>query len=177
MQSSFTVKPFHLIPALAAAIMLSACGGGTTLPSGVKTIGISPSARQAPQVLAPPSASHFTRMAEGEGAWAVGQLRATLTREIAAGQRFQPAMPGKGDAEIMIETLRHGLLEVSGGSYAVTVTATVSITRGSKSLGTRELEGVGSAIQSIRDLEDPAIYHAALQSTFDKIAVEFAASL
>ena len=176
-QSCLSVNPLHLFPALVAAICLSACGGGTHLPSGVRTIGISPSARQAPQVLAPTGASNFSRMAEGEGLWAVSQLRATLARELTATERFQTVSPGKGDAEIMIESLRHGLIEVSGGSYGVSVTATVSITRGGKSLGTRELESVGTTVRSLRELEDPTIYREALQATLDKAAVEFVAEL
>jgi hypothetical protein len=170
------VKPFHLIPALLAALFLSACGG-THLPSGVRTIGIGPSPRHAPQVLAPANSGIFARMAEGESLWAVGQLRAALARELAAGGRFQSVAPGKGDAEFTIDTLRHGLIEVTGGSYAVTVTATISIQRGTKELGPRELEGQGSTLRPLKEFEDPATYQAALQSAFDKLAMEFVAEL
>jgi hypothetical protein len=162
--------------ALVMAILLSACASNH-LPPDVWSISLAPAARRPPVVLAPANGAAFARMADERGTWAVNQLRSTIAREIAAGGRFQSAPTGLGDAEISIGSLRHGLVEVSANSYAVTIAGTVSIARGGKDLGPREFSATGGDIRPLADFEQPANYEAALQTTFDKAALELVTAL
>src|SRR5689334_5393952 len=92
--------------ALATALAISGCASDH-LPAGVHTVSLAPGARQQPVVLAPARATAFARMAEGRDTWAANQLRYAISRELAAGGRFQPQPTGTRDAQIAIETLRH----------------------------------------------------------------------
>src|SRR5215207_86197 len=134
-------------PAFFAVALAFAGCASDHLPSDARTISLAPSARQAPVVLAPARASSFARMANERGTSAVNQLRSAIAREIAAGGRFQASPVGSGDVVMTIDSLRHGLIEVSANSYAVSVAGSVSITRGEKSLGTREFSGMGGDIR------------------------------
>src|SRR5687768_1202348 len=98
------------LAAIAFALAFSACAG-SHLPSSVRSVSLAPAARRPPVVLAPARATAFARMAEERGSWAVNQLRSSIAREITAGGRFQASPTGTGDAEISIESLRHGLVE------------------------------------------------------------------
>src|SRR4051812_36890327 len=150
---------FAPVFAIAAAI-LTGCSS-SHLPGDVRTISLAPAARRPPVVLAPAKATTFARMADAHGTWAANQLRATISRELANGGRFQPATTGQGDAEITIESLRHGLVEVSADHYAVTVAGTVTITHGAKNLGQREFSGTGGDVRPLMDFEDPKTYEDA----------------
>jgi len=147
------------------------------LPSGIRTVSIAPAARQAPLVLAPARATAFARMAEERGSWAVNELRAAISRELAASGRFQAAPSGSGDAQIAIESLRHGLIEVSANRYAVTVAGAVNLHRGSENLGQRDFSGTSGDIRSLAEFEDPAVYEEALRGTLSKVALELVAGL
>jgi hypothetical protein len=161
---------------IAVAVAFSGCAS-EHLPSSIHAISLSPSARRAPVVLAPARASAFAQMANEHATWAANQLRSSIARELTATGRFQAAPNGSGDAEIAIDTLRHGLIEVSANSYAVTVSGAISITQGGKSLGQREFSGTGGDIRPLVDFEDPQKYKAALQGAFDKVALELVSAL
>ena len=167
--------PFGFV-AVAAFIALAGCANDH-LPSSVRTVSLAPAARQQPVVLAPSKATVFARMAEERSTWAANQLRTAIARELASGGRFQPQPTGTGDAQIAIETLRHGVLEVSANNFAVTISGTVSITQGTKSLGVREFSATSGDIRPLLDFEDPRNYEAALQGAFDKAALELTAAL
>ena len=104
-------------------------------------------------------------------------VRSTIAREIAAGGRFQFVPTGGGDAQITIDSLRHGLIEVSANNYAVTVAGSVSVTHGGKDLGPREFSATGGDIRPLAEFEQSATYEAALQTAFDKVALELVAGL
>jgi hypothetical protein len=161
---------------VAVAVAFSGCAS-EHLPSSVHAISLAPEARRAPVVLAPTRAAAFTRMANERDSWAANQLRSAIARELVATGRFQAAPAGGGDAEISIETLRHGLIEVSANSYAVTVSGAISINQGAKSLGQREFSATGGDIRPVAEFEEPQVYEAALQGAFDKVALELVTAL
>ncbi len=172
------MKPLLGLAAATVLIAFSGCASDH-LPSSVRTVSLAPAARQQPVVLAPAKANVFSRMAGERSTWAANQLRAAIAREIANGGRFQtqPTGSGSADAQIAIETLRHGVIEVSANNFAVTVSGTVSITHGAKNLGTREFSATSGDIRPLLDLEDPRNYEAALQGALDKAALELVADL
>lgn len=170
------MRIFFGLAAAVVVVAFSACAGNH-LPSDVRSVSLAPAARRPPVVLAPARGTAFARMADERGAWAVNQLRASIARELAAGGRFQPLPNGTGDAEITIESLRHGLIEVSANSYAVTVAGAISILHGAKSLGQRDFSATSGEIRPLTDFEDPGIYEAALQGTFDKVALELVSGI
>jgi hypothetical protein len=167
---------YSALAAFAVALAFSACAG-SHLPPDARSVSLAPAARRPPVVLAPARATAFARMADEHGTWAANQLRAAIAREIAAGGRFQAAPTGTGDAEISIESLRHGLIEVSSNSYAVTVAGSISIKKGQADLGQREFSGTGGEIRALSDFEDPKNYEAALQGALDKVALELVTAL
>lgn len=167
--------PFRLF-AVALALVTGACAS-KQLPGNVRTVSLAPAARQTPVVLAPSRATGFARMAAERNTWAVNQLRSTISRELAAAGRYQPVPTGQGDAQITIDTLRHGLIEVSANQYAVSVAGTISVARGNESLGQHEFSGTSGQISPLSEFEDPAKYEEALQGTFDKVALELVTGL
>jgi hypothetical protein len=167
---------FRLLLLAGATAALVGCAS-SHLPPDVRTVSFAPSATRPPIVLAPANASTFARMAEERGTTVANLLRASFTRELAAAGRFQPAPSGRGDAEIAIDTLRHGLIEVSAGNFAVSAGGSLTISRGGKVFDQREFSATSGQVLPLRDFEDPAKYEEALQSTFDKIAIEVVSTL
>jgi hypothetical protein len=166
----------HNLLFLAAAVLLSGCASGH-FSSSVKNVGINTAPARGIVVLAPDKANVFAAMAREHNGWLEGQLRASINRQLAQSERFQPAKGTAGDGVVAFNSLRHGLLEVSANNYAAQVIADISLLKDGKVVGNREITSTAGDLRPLMDFEDPKIYEEALTNAADKLALELVADL
>lgn len=141
--------------------------------SGVKVVGVNTTPRKPTVVLSPDKAAFFNSMAKERNGWVEGQLRTSITRELAESGRFQPAKDGGSDGQIVFNSIHHGLLEVSANNYAVQLSADISlIGKNGKSSGSRSITATAGQIHTLAEFEDSKNYEEALTSAADKLALE-----
>lgn len=157
--------------ALAAAALLVGCSSGH-FSSGVKTVSVNTTPQRGVVLLAPDKAPLFSNMANSRGPWLQGQLRAAINHQLSQSSRFQPAK-GAEDGQIVFNSLRHGLIEVSANNYAAQIVADVTLlTKNGKTVGSREITATGGDLHSLIDFEDSKTYEDALIVASDKLALE-----
>jgi hypothetical protein len=162
----------HSLLSLAAAILFAGCAGGH-FGSNVKNVGVNSTPQRGVVVLAPDKANLFGSMAREHNGWLQEQLRASINRELSQSTRFQPVKGTSGEGQIVFNSLRHGLLEVSPNNYAAQVIADISlVTSNGKTIGNREITSMAGELHSLFDFEDPKTYEDALTNASDKLALE-----
>lgn len=168
---SVTMKKLALL-SLFAVITFAGCSRDH-FSSGVKVVGVNSTPRRQTVVLSPSKANSFNSMAQERNGWVEGQLRTSITRELSESGRFQPAKGNEDDGQIVFNSIRHGLLEVSANNYAVQLTADFSlIGKNGKTIGSRELSATAGQIHTLAEFEDSKTYEEALTSAADKLALE-----
>ena len=143
---------------------------------------VNPTPRRPMVLLAPAKSDYFTEMANKQGGWLEGRLRGAINRELAQSVRFRTARGGQPDGEIVFDSVRHGLIEVSANHYVVTLTAEVTLYKGggnarsrsseSRTVGHREISTNSGEMHTIEEFEDARIYEQGLDSAVDKLALE-----
>ncbi len=128
-------------------------------------------------ILSPARENYFSQIAREHNDWLVTALNTAVRRELANGGRYQNAPTGTADAEITFETLRHGLIEVTADNYAVQLSGSASVTKGSKQVSSHDFSSTSGAIRPLKDFEDTKNYEEALQGVVDKVALELVTSL
>jgi hypothetical protein len=172
----------RIAASVAATILFAACSSGG-LPGSVRTVSVAQGTRHTPQVLAPANSRYFSGVAESRSSHIAGELRLAIANELADSQRFQLRASGPVDAEIAIEHLRHGLVEVADGMYAVNISGSAAINRhgfGNAAAGraaSRDFSGTSGVVRSLADFENAANYDQAARAVVEKIAVELVAGL
>ncbi len=168
---SVTMKKIALL-FLFAAFTFAGCSRDH-FSSNVKVVGVNTTPRRATVVLSPNKAISFNNMAQERNGWLEGQLRTSITRELAESGRFQPAKAGDDDGQIVFNSIRHGLLEVSANNYAAQLTADISLVgKNGKVIGSRDLSATAGQIHTLAEFEDSKTYEEALTSAADKLALE-----
>ena len=157
---------------LFAAITFTGCSRDH-FSSGVKVVSVNTTPRRQTIVLSPSKATSFNSMAQERNGWLEGQLRTSITRELSESGRFQPAKGNEDDGQIVFNSIRHGLLEVSANNYAAQLTADVSLVgKNGKTIGSRELSATAGQIHTLAEFEDSKTYEEAMTSAADKLALE-----
>ena len=170
------MKMLHFL-SLAAAVAFAGCASGH-FSSSDKSIAVRTTPQKEIVVLAPDKANVFTTMAREQNNWLTAQIQAAITHELSLSSRFQPGKGGAGDAQIVFNSLRHGLLEVSANNYAVQVVAEVSLLgHGGKKVGDREITSTSGNIHTLADFEDSKTYQEALLSAAEKLSLELVSDL
>lgn len=168
---SVTMKMTALL-FLFAAITLAGCSRDG-FSSGVKVVSVNTTPRRPTIVLSPERANSFSSMAKERNGWVEGQLRTSITRELAESGRFQPAKGNGDDGQIVFNSIRHGLLEVSANNYAAQLTADVSLVgKNGKTISNRDLTATAGQIHTLAEFEDSKTYEEAMTSAADKLALE-----
>ncbi len=156
---------------IAAAALFTGCSSGH-FSSGVKTVSVNTAPQRGVVLLSPDKAPLFASMAGQRGPWLQGQLRAAINHQLLQSSRFQPAK-GAEDGQIVFDSLRHGLLEVSANNYAAQIVADITLlTKNGKTVGSREITAMSGDMHSLIDFEDPKTYEDALIGASDKLALE-----
>ncbi len=157
---------------LFAAITFTGCSRDH-FSSGVKVVGVNTTPRRATTVFSPDKGGSFNSMAKERNGWVEGQLRTSITRELEESGRFQPAKGNEDDGQIVFNSIRHGLLEVSANNYAAQLTADVSLVgRNGKTISTRDITATAGLIHTLSEFEDSKVYEEALTNAADKLAME-----
>jgi hypothetical protein len=162
----------HSVLSLAAVLLFAGCAGGH-FGSSVKNVGVNATPQRGVVVLAPDKANLFAAMAREHNGWLQGQIRAAINRELSQSSRFQPSKGAAEDGQVVFNSLRHGLLEVSPNNYAAQIVADISLVADNgKIIGNREITSTAGALHSLLDFEDPKTYEDALNNAADKLALE-----
>jgi hypothetical protein len=169
------MKMHHVLSVL-LAILFAGCSSGR-FSSSVKSVGVNTTPKREIVVLGPDKANIFNTMAREHNGWVQTQLRTSINRELAQTERFQPAK-GAEDGQIIFNSLRHGLLEVSANNYAAQITADITLMAANgKVVGNREITSTGGNIHTLSDFEDPKVYEEAITAAVDKLALELVTDL
>lgn len=180
--------PARLSASLAFAFLLAACSSDG-MPASVRTVSVAHGTRHTPQVLAPEDSRYFSSVAQSRGTRIANRLRTSIVNELADSERYQYRSSGAADAEIVVNRLRHGLVEVSDGLYAVSVSGDITIHRAGWRYGrtrhadegggtrSRDFSGTSGIIRPLAEFENAANYDEAARAAVDKIAVEVVAGL
>jgi hypothetical protein len=167
----------NIILSLFAALLVSGCAGGS-FSSGVKTVHVNPAVKRGTVVTAPDKATVFAQTAQSQTQWLENWLRNAIVNQINQSGRFSAIDRNPVDATIEFESVRHGLIEVSAGSYAATLDVDVILLdRNGKTTGHRTVSATGGSIHSLRDFEDAKVYSEALSIAADKLALELVSTL
>ena len=122
------MKTAHLLNVV-AALTLVACSGDH-FSSKVHSVAVNSTPRHSYVLLSPTGADAFSAMAKKEGGWLEDSLRAAINHELRQSSRFEPVRHGQPDGEVVFDSLRHGLVEVSANYYLVTLTVEFTLTNG-----------------------------------------------
>ncbi len=125
---TFFMKTAYLLNVF-AALSLVGCSGDH-FSSKVHSVAVNSTPRHSYVLLSPTGADAFSAMAKKEGGWLEDSLRAAINHELRQSRRFEPARSGQPDGEVVFDSLRHGLVEVSANNYLVTLTVEFTLTNG-----------------------------------------------
>jgi hypothetical protein len=201
--------PARISTSIAFAFLLAACSGGG-MPGSVRTVSVAHGTRHAPQEFTSGNSRYFDgaqpqgnrvasdrRIRPAQQRWQsqagshgnriANGLRTAIANEIIDSDRFDYRSSG-ADAEIAINHLRHGLIEVADGLYAVNVSGDVTIHRADwrhgrsrrttdSGLNARDFSGTSGIIRPLAEFENAANYDEAARAAVEKIAVEIVAGL
>jgi hypothetical protein len=161
---------------LVMALAIFGCASGH-FSSGVKTISVNAKPQKEIVVLAPEKANIFSAVAREHNGWLQAQLQNTITHQLSVSDRYQPGKPGQEDGQIIFTGLRHGVLEVSPNNYAVQIVAEISLMRGGKKVGEREITSTCGNVQPLISFEDSRLYEESLINASEKLALELVSDL
>ena len=185
------MKIAHLLNVL-AALSLVGCSSDH-FSSKVHSVAVNSTPRHSYVLLSPAGAEAFSEMAKKEGGWLEDSLRAAINHELRQSSRFEPARSGQPDGEIVFDSLRHGLVEVSANKYLVTLTGEFTLTNGHinarawsdkrrndsreganarQTVGHREFTANSGQPRTLAEFEDSRVYEESLNAAIDKIALE-----